>query len=104
MALMSDEEVDDILERSVLEPVTPKTLTDPDAIRAKVAEARRDGFASATEQSLLGEVAIAVAIRDHEGRPRGAIHIAGSLSEWTEEEFRRRFAPLGMEAAAAIGG
>ncbi|CFP57874.1 transcriptional regulator [Bordetella pertussis] len=37
-----------------------------------------------------------------DGRPVGAIHIAGSLSEWTPEAFTARFAPLAVEAATAI--
>ena len=37
-------------------------------------------------------------------RPIGAVHIAGSLSEWSVEDFRRRFAPLAIEAARAVSG
>jgi DNA-binding IclR family transcriptional regulator len=31
-----------------------------------------------------------------------AIHVAASLSEWTEESFRQRAGPLVMEAARAL--
>ncbi|MFC7555626.1 hypothetical protein ACFQU7_30525 [Pseudoroseomonas wenyumeiae] len=31
-----------------------------------------------------------------------AIHVAASLSEWTEEGFRQRVSPLVMEAAQAL--
>jgi hypothetical protein len=34
----------------------------------------------------------------------GAIHIAGSLSEWSAEDFARRAAPIAQEAARAISG
>ena len=50
----------------------------------------------------MGEVALGVAIPDASGRPIAAIHIAGSLSEWDPEEFRRRNAPLAAEAVRSI--
>jgi len=83
---------------------TPKTITDPDAVMTKIAEARQDGYACAREESLLGEIVIGAAVVDGDGRPLGAIHIAGSLSEWNEAGFRRKFSPLLLEAARAISG
>lgn len=102
MAHLSDAEVDDLIARSDRREITPKTITDPKRIWAKVHEARKNGFALAVEEILLGEVAIATAVLAPDGRPLGAIHVAGSLSEWDAETFCRRFAPLAVEAAGAI--
>ncbi|WP_118138299.1 IclR family transcriptional regulator [Oceanicella sp. SM1341] len=102
MALLPDERVEDIIARSERRAVTQRTITSPEGIRAKVAEARRDGFAYAEEESLIGEIVLAAAITGPGGLPIGAIHIAGSMSEWTAEDFRRRFAPLAIEAARAL--
>ncbi|KXF74765.1 IclR family transcriptional regulator [Paramesorhizobium deserti] len=102
MAHMSDAEVDDIIKRSDRREITPKTITDPEQIRVKVREAREKGYALALEEILLGEIAIAAAILAPDGTPLGAIHIAGSLSEWDEETFCQRFAPLAGEAVGAI--
>lgn len=102
MANLSDDEVDDIIARSDRRPFTAKTITEPDAIRAKIQEVRKAGFALALEQVLPGEVAIGVAIRDGKGRPQAAIHIVGSLGEWEPEAFCKRFAPLAVEAAQAV--
>nr|WP_281426507.1 IclR family transcriptional regulator C-terminal domain-containing protein [Paracoccus bogoriensis] len=99
LALLPDAEIDAILARAPLRALTPRSLTDPDAIRAQIAAVRRDGHALALEQVLMGEVAIAMAISDPQGRPVGAVHIAGSLAEWQPEDFRRRMAP---PLAAAI--
>ena len=52
----------------------------------------------------LGEDAIGVPVVNRQGRPLGAIHIAGSLSEWSAEDFARRAAPIAQEAARAISG
>ena len=104
LALLPDEAVRDILERSSMTPVTPKTIVTIKGVFEKVREARHDGYAWAAEETLLGEVALAAAIRRPDGTPIGAVHIAGSLSEWAVEDFRHRFAPLAMAAAAALRG
>jgi DNA-binding IclR family transcriptional regulator len=102
LAHLADGEVDDILNRSDRRPMTLKSLIEPADIWRKVREARRDGYSYATEEALIGEVALAAAVLDRGARPVGAVHIAGSLSEWTTDKFRSRFAPLAVEAARAL--
>ena len=103
MSFLSEEAIDSILERSTLAPLTPKTLTDKAQIKLKVAEARSLNYGLSLEESLLGEIAIGSAILDRRNQPVAAVHIAGSLSEWTSESFTQRFAPLVIEAARALG-
>lgn len=102
LARLPEDAVDDILARSDLTPLTPKSKVDPAEIRAKIEEARNDGYAFAAEEALLGEIVLAAAICDGVGVPVGAVHIAGSLSDWSSGEFRKRFAPLAIEAARAL--
>lgn len=102
MAHLPDGEVDDIIERSDRRPFTDKTITAPGEVREMVREARQFGYALTVEEVLVGEVALGVAVLGPGGRPLGAIHVAGSLSEWTPDAFRTRFAPLAVEAANAI--
>lgn len=102
MALMSDEEIEELLAKSDLRPVTQKTIYSPEGIRDKIADARRDGYAFAVEESLIGEVVLSAAVTNAEGAPVAAVHIAGSLSEWSVDEFRARFNPLALEAARAL--
>jgi IclR family transcriptional regulator, pca regulon regulatory protein len=96
--------VHDILERSDMTPLTPRTIVTVEGVFEKVREARENGYAFAAEEALLGELALAAAIQGPDGTPVGAVHIAGSLSEWTIEDFHRSFAPLAMGAAAALSG
>lgn len=102
MAHLSDAQVEDIIARSDRRPFTDKTITAPEEVRQMVREARQLGYALTVEEVLVGEVALGVAVLGTGGKPLGAIHIAGSLSEWTPEAFRTRFAPLAVEAANAI--
>lgn len=97
-------QVDDILARSDLKPVTAKTITDPAAILAQVDLARKQGYALAIEETLMGEVVLASAVLGQNGVPVGAVHISGSCAEWAPEDFVRRFAPLAIEAARALYG
>ncbi|MYN14248.1 helix-turn-helix domain-containing protein [Pusillimonas sp. TS35] len=104
LASLSPADADDIIRRSSLVRLTPKSITDPDQLREKIAEARTRSYALAVEESLLGEIALGSAILDHDGRPVGAVHIAGSCSEWEPEGFARKFAPLAIGAARALCG
>lgn len=102
MSLLAREEVEAILDASDLKPITPKTICDREGVLAEVEKARQAGYALASEESLPGEVVLAAPVNGPAGEPVAAVHIAGSLSEWTVEDFRARFSPLAMEAAQAL--
>ncbi|QBF32670.1 IclR family transcriptional regulator [Thalassococcus sp. S3] len=102
LSKLPDERVRDIVERSDRRPFTPHTLTEIDAVLDKVAETRRNGYAVSLNQILNGEIAAGFPVLDPDGRPVGAIHVAGSLAEWSPEDFVHRFVPLGLEAARGI--
>jgi DNA-binding IclR family transcriptional regulator len=102
LAALPAAEAEVILEQSDRQRLTPKTVTDLPGLRRKIAEAQHDGFALTEEETLLGEIVLAAAVRDREGRPVAAIHVAASLAEWEVETFRRRVGPLAIEAARAL--
>lgn len=104
MSRLPDAEIDNILERSEIVPLTTKTLTDPVRIRERVMQARKDGYSVVDNESFIGEVAVAAAILDNRARPVAAVHIAGSLSEWSVEDFAERFSPLVVGAAQSLSG
>jgi DNA-binding IclR family transcriptional regulator len=99
LSRLSPQHAADIVSRSDLRPLTPKTVTDPAAILQMVEQARHDGFAVAIEESSVGELTLGVALVDVDGLPAAAIHIGASLSEWNPEAFARKMAPLAMETA-----
>jgi DNA-binding IclR family transcriptional regulator len=102
MAHMADDAVGDLLLRSNRRALTPKSRTELEQIWDKINEARVEGYSWAAEEALIGEVVLAAAVLDSDRRPIGAVHIAGSLSEWSIPDFRRRFSPLAIEAARAL--
>lgn len=102
MAHLPEHQAHDIISRSDRRPFTPQTVTDMDKIMDQIAQTRARGYALALSQILSGEIAMGFAVLDSVGAPVAAIHIAGSLSEWTPEDFAARFAPLGQQAARSL--
>ena len=94
--------VEDIIDRSALVPQSPKTVTSRTEILAEIDKARELGYALCVEQMLIGEIVLASAIFDERNTPIGAVHIAGSLSDWDADSFCRKHAPLAISAARMI--
>lgn len=99
LAALPPAEMNDILRRSSLRPLTPRTICDLPGIRRKIAKAQKKGYALTVDEGVMGEVVVGAAIIDADGRPAAAIHIAGSLGEWAVEDFEQRFGPLLAETA-----
>jgi IclR family pca regulon transcriptional regulator len=102
LAHLPEPRILDILSRSNRIKVTPKTTTEIGAILDHVARVRQSGYSLGVEEVLIGELAVAVAVTNSAGVPVGAVTLAGSLSEWTPEEFARRFSPHVVAAAATL--
>lgn len=60
--------LDRYLAAASLEPRTPNSLTDPSRLREQLLKARADGFATDDEEFMEGMIALAVPIRDTNGR------------------------------------
>ncbi|MBV5263819.1 IclR family transcriptional regulator [Pinisolibacter aquiterrae] len=102
MGHLPEDVVDDILDRSNRIAITPKTVTSKPEILAAIRESRELGYALCIEQMMLGEIVLASPIFDEKNVPIGAVHIAGSLSEWEPEAFRKIHAPLAISSARTI--
>lgn len=87
LACLPEDEARQIVDASPRKALTPQSITEVPAIMEKIAAARRDGYAVAVEESIVGEIAMAAAVRDTDGSPVGAVHIAASVREWEPEKF-----------------
>ena len=72
----------------------------PQAIKSAQDAGRK--YIQVASQILSGEIAAGFPIMDANGDPVAAIHIAGSLAEWTPADFVQRVVPPGQQAARAI--
>ncbi|SMX51253.1 IclR family transcriptional regulator domain-containing protein [Actibacterium lipolyticum] len=74
LAALPEGEARAIVERSDLTPRTPLSLTDPDAVMARIAQVRADGYAIIDQEVELGLRSIAVPIRNAHGQTVAALN------------------------------
>lgn len=102
LSQMAEDEARDILRRSSLKARTAKTLTEVEAIMNEVRRARTKGYCIQVEEYRLTEMVVAAPVVDGQGRPVAAVHIAGSTTEWSPDDFERRMGPLVVATAGDI--
>ena len=77
LSTFSTEALDAYLSRIQLDPLTPKTQTDADALRKELETARRLGYACESEEYIMGLACIGTPLYDHSGRCTAAISVSG---------------------------
>lgn len=80
LAGLPDEAVEALLAASTLEPLTRHTLTDPQAVLARVRQARRQGWCLVNQELEEGLVSLAAPVIDRAGRTVAAINITGQVN------------------------
>jgi DNA-binding IclR family transcriptional regulator len=100
LASLDRDELDSFL-RHPIEPRTPLTLTDPDAIRAELEEVRRTGVATSIGDYELGVNGISAAARGARGRPVAFIAVTGPDVRLTTAGLPD-VAPIVLAAAAEL--
>ena len=91
---------------SDLERPTPRTLTDPAALRAALDECRRTGVATNYMEHREEWCGITAAVRDRAGRDLAYVNLTLPTFRWTLDDLRGLAGPLreaAAEIAAAIG-
>ena len=87
------------LQAHPLQRLTPHTLTQARALRQRIAQVRKDDFCFASEEHEVGVQALAVPLRDMQGRTVAALNVVLSGGRYEEEALRRDLLPLLLEAA-----
>jgi DNA-binding IclR family transcriptional regulator len=59
-------------------PLTPKTITDPETLRAELVRIKARGYSIDDQEVVMGVYCVAVPILHANGRPAGAISITGA--------------------------
>lgn len=102
LAALPEDKREKYLNTVDLRPLTEKTCTDRDALRAILDEVRHEGYATTVDQLDYGITALAVPIRDVEGRTIAALNSSGYTGLVTPEELVRDRLPALREAASHI--
>lgn len=102
LAALPDAEIDRRLTREPLAALTAQTCIDPCALRAELETVRANGYATTVDQLDYGITALAVPIRDPEGRTIAALNSSGYTGIVTPEKLVAERLPALREAASHI--
>jgi IclR family pca regulon transcriptional regulator len=102
LADLAATELDEYLATTSLEPLTHHTITDPDALRTRLAEVRTRGWEIVDQELELGRRSAAAPVRDATGQVIAALSISYGTAGHGVEEMRTEFLPALRETALAI--
>jgi IclR family pca regulon transcriptional regulator len=102
LAAMSAARLTEWLKGRSLPRLTPHTITQVRVLRQHIAQARKDDFCFASEEHELGVQALAVPLRDMQGRTVAALNVVLSGGRHHEDALRRDMLPLLFEAAREV--
>lgn len=102
LAGQPDDWLDTYLEDTPLEPITPKTITDPHALRRVLERTRLQGYAVVDQELEIGLRSLAVPLRGSDGRVMAAMNVSLHVSRGSADAARREFLPQMLECAGAI--
>ncbi|MGE0714156.1 MAG: IclR family transcriptional regulator [Alphaproteobacteria bacterium] len=101
MAFLPDAEVEAILARTDLKPVTSHTVTDPAAIRALLAEVRARGYCISEQLSDYGRIAVSAPVFEG-SHVIGAVNISTLLVRHSRASVEAELMPIAFETAQTI--
>jgi IclR family pca regulon transcriptional regulator len=102
MAFSSDAAIEAFLKEGPLQRMTERTVTDPQAFRARLQAIRERYYDSALDELDYGIVSVAVPVHDADDRVVAAINCSTSTTRISQDELVRTRLPLLREAAQQI--
>jgi IclR family pca regulon transcriptional regulator len=102
LAGLPDDELEERLARVELTPLTSRTVTDKDELRATLATVRRQGYAATDQELEEGLRSLAVPLRNGSGTVTAALNVSVHASRASMSALRRDVLPLALQTAAAI--
>ena len=102
LAFLSEERLEEVIERIDFVPRGPNTLTDPKAFREELVKVRASGIAINDEELAYGLRSIAAPIYSQSGDVLAALNLAIHRTIVSMEELVERFAPAVIQTANDI--
>jgi IclR family pca regulon transcriptional regulator len=102
LAGLSDQEIDDYLEKTQFEQLTPHTITDPVELRKVIETVRTEGYALVDQELEEGVRSIAAPITNGRGKVLAAMNISGHASRVTVDTMLEELRPRLLAAASTI--
>jgi IclR family pca regulon transcriptional regulator len=102
LAAQPDAWLADYLAAADLRPLTKRTITDADRLRAVLARVRTQGFALVDQELEEGLRSLAVPVHAEDGTVVAAVNVSAHASRGTSEAIRRLLLPPLQETAKRI--
>jgi IclR family transcriptional regulator, pca regulon regulatory protein len=102
LAGLPEADLDAYLARVELRRLSPRTVTDEDALRAELARVREQGWALVDQELEEGLRSIAAPIRDRGGQVVAAVNVSAHASRTSKEALRRSLLPPLLRTAEQI--
>jgi len=102
LAALDEPALDGYLAGVELLPLSPRTITSAEALRAELAKVRRQGWALVDQELEEGLRSVAAPIRDRGGNTVAAVNLSAHASRMTIEAARRGLVPPLLATAARI--
>jgi DNA-binding IclR family transcriptional regulator len=101
LAYQEAEWVDAYIRATPLEPLTPRTITDPKKLRDRLAAIRREGFSISLGETVPGAAGIAAPIFNADGSVSAGLLIGAPIDRFEQElpELKRLLREATMRAA-----
>lgn len=90
---LPDDELDRYLATAKLEPLTDRTITDPEALRAELAKACEQGWTLVDQELEVGLVSIAVPVRSSAGKAIAGMNLSVATPRVPPDEIVRTMLP-----------
>ncbi len=102
LAALPPDELERRLAATPLEARTRHTITDPDTLRARIAQAGRQGWCLVNQELEEGLISLSAPLVDRAGRTVAAINISGQANRSSARSMQDTMLPALRQAALAI--
>ncbi len=101
---LPDEEVRQRLDMAPREPLTRHTVTDGEALMARIQQVRRQGWCLLNQELEEGLISVAAPLFGPQGRMVAALNLSGQANRTSARVMQERLLPPLLEAARTISG
>ena len=102
LAHLPEDELEERIDRIEIRPLTARTVTNKDDLRAILAATRKQGYAATDQELEEGLRSLAVPIRDSSESVIAALNVSVHASRASMAVLRRDFLPCARQAVAGI--
>jgi DNA-binding IclR family transcriptional regulator len=102
LAFMEPDRINDVLDRTSFDQLTPHTKTNRAEIEAELEKIRIDGYAIADQETILGDVSVAVPVLGPNQAPLAAINAAAPTLRWPPEKIKEQVVPVLIDTVRRI--